>query len=572
MFEKQLQELLLRAVRACQEQGVFPGELELPEIVLELPRNPEHGDLATNLALLLARRVRMSPKVVAEQLIEALPTAKEVMMVEVAGAGFINFKIDPASYVRSLRRIVDAGKTFGTSNEFAGKSCQVEFVSANPTGPLHIGHGRGVVLGDTISSLLSAVGYDVTREYYVNDAGVQMRNLGRSVLLRVRELQGEKITLSDECYRGKYLIPIAQRFIDEGHEERYSAMSQPEAEQECGRYAGRIILDSIKQELDDCGVSIDNYFFETTLHESNAVELTIKALEAAGHVYENGGALWFRSSTFGDDKDRVLRKSDGSFTYFIADVAYHLNKFRRGFVRVVDVFGADHAGHVPRMKAAVEALGYGDRAFDCVLVQIVNLIRDGCSVNMSTRRGEFEPLADLIKTVGRDVTRYFFLMRSHNAQLDFDLQLATAKTMDNPVYYIQYAHARICSIFARVAAAGLRFDPAATLDSQQLTLPEEQRIIRFLWEYPKVVNLAARELEPHRIPTYLLELARIFQSYYTVGKRDSRYRVLDQPPATMHAKLTLLQAVKIVLANGLGLLGLSIPERMDRETDEVDDG
>lgn len=562
-LESHIHQLIAHAVQQLQRDGRLPAELALPSIVLEPTKQAAHGDLATNIAMVLAKAAQRPPREVGQWLLDALPADALIAKVEMAGPGFLNFFVQPTYYTAQLAGIEAAGPRYGQSDVAHGARCMVEFVSANPTGPLHVGHGRNAVYGDVLGNVLRAVGYDVTKEYYVNDAGVQMQTLGRSLRFRLLELQGQRVDFPPDCYQGEYLITLARAVMASGQWAGVAAL--PEAEQIawCTTYAGQAILDGIKHDLATCGVVFDAYFFETTLHQRNAVEQGVATLRERGFVYDLDGAIWFRTTAFGDEKDRVLKKSDGHFTYFTADIAYHADKLARGFTRMIDVWGADHAGHVPRMKAALGALGADPAGLDCVLLQLVSLVRAGKPVSMSTRSGEFETLARLTELVGADVVRYFFLMRSHNAQLDFDLDLATSQSMDNPVYYIQYAHARICSILAKARDAGVVYE-AATAVCDQLVLPEEVQLARTLGDYPDVLQLAARELEPHRVTFYLLDLARKFQSYYTQGKRDPRYRVLGQPAAVLQAKLSLLTATQIVLHNGLAVLGISAPERMDQ--------
>jgi arginyl-tRNA synthetase len=442
-------------------------------------------------------------------------------------------------------------------------------VSANPTGPLHIGHGRGAVYGDVLASVFQAAGYEVTREYYVNDAGGQIATLGRSVWLRFRELEGEEVAFPAECYQGRYIVDLAQdaRTL---HRRELSTMDEEKAIVFLGEFAGARILNDIRRDLAETGVVHDAYFFESRLHTDAAVESAINRLREQGTVFEEGGAQWFRSTAFGDDKDRVLRKGDGSLTYFAADVAYHKSKYERGFDRVIDVWGADHGGYVARMKAAVGALGFDPESFDAVLIQLVNLVRGGKVVSMSTRSATFETLEDVRREVGKDACRYFFLMRSHNAQLDFDLDLAREESPDNPVYYIQYAHARIASIFRKAAEAGQGAADAQSADLSHLDLPEEPKIARMLTLFPRVIAECAEELEPHKLAFYLLELARMFQSYYSKGRSDGRYRVLSEDRTRAAAKLYLLKNVQIVLHNALRILGISAPERMERVDGETD--
>lgn len=561
-IEQQIQQLMQRAIAQLQAAGQLPGDMAVPPIEIEPTKQAAHGDLACNVAMQLAKAAKQPPRAVGQAILDALPADPAVAKVEIAGPGFLNFFIQPTWFTAQLAAIEAAGARYGTSDVGHGARCMVEFVSANPTGPLHVGHGRGAIYGDVLANVLRAVGYDVVKEYYVNNAGVQMQMLGRSLRLRVLELQGERVDFPAECYQGDYLIELARDVVAAGQWTAVAGMDEAAQIAWCGTYAGNSILDGIKSDLADCGVAHDSYFFETDLHQQGAVERGIELLRARGHVYEQDGALWFRTTTFGDDKDRVLKKSTGEYTYLTADIAYHAQKLDRGFTRMINILGADHAGYVARMQAALTALGAPPRTLDCVLLQLVSLVRNGAPVSMSTRSGEFETLARLTELVGKDVVRYFFLMRSHNAQLDFDLDLATSASMDNPVYYIQYAHARICSVLAKAAAAGTPYAPTQA-DHAQLALPEEVALARALGEYPKILQLAARESEPHRVPFYLLDLARKFQSYYSQGNRDAQYRILGQPAAALQAKLALLTATRIVLQNGLGILGITAPERMD---------
>jgi arginyl-tRNA synthetase len=397
----------------------------------------------------------------------------------------------------------------------------------------------------------------VTKEYYLNDAGVQMQTLGRSVWLRMQELEGKTIEFPENCYQGAYVKDIAKEVIATGKKFK----SDDEAIAFCGQYAGGKIHNEIVKDLADCGVTHDVYFNESELHKKDLVNKTVEFLRKRGYVYDSEGAIWFKTTAFGDEKDRVLKKSDGFFTYFAADIAYHKQKYDRGFDRIIDVWGADHAGHVPRMKSAIEAMGHNPGDFDAVLIQLVNLIRGGQLVSMSTRSAQYETLRTLLDEVGRDVCRYFFLMRSHDAQLDFDIELAKSQTMENPVYYIQYAHARISSVFAKADEAGIKLN-LAKADTDLLDLPEEAALARYLSEYPEVIRESAVELAPHKISFYLLELAKKFQSYYTKGKKDERYRFLSDDAKKTAAKCYLLKNIQIVLKNGLDLLGVSAPERM----------
>lgn len=565
---EKIKSIIESALNECKKAGALKLE-KMPSILLEAPKNPGHGDLSTNVAMLMAKGEGAAPRKIAEAIVARIKVPSETLLsASVAGAGFVNFKVNPQLFLNILHEIYKAGEKYGQLKIGRGRKVQVEFVSANPTGPLHVGHGRGAVYGDSLARLLTAAGYKVTKEYYLNDAGVQMQTLGRSVWLRMRELQGEKVDFPENCYQGEYIKDIAKELLSLKSPPYPPFIKVGEGEQEavafCGRYAGEKIHKEIIKDLADCGVTHDVYFNESELHKRNKVEKTVAFLMKNGEAYESEGAVWFRSTKYGDEKDRVLKKSDGFYTYFAADIAYHKEKFEKGFDRVIDVWGADHAGHVPRMKAAIQAIGIDPKNFDAVLIQLVNLMRGGQLISMSTRSAQYETLRTLLDEVGKDVCRYFFLMRSHDAQLDFDLELATKQTMDNPVYYIQYAHARISSVFAKAADSGLKFSfKKAKLE--HLKLPEEISLTRTLAEYPSIIELAIGELAPHRIAYYLLELARQFQSYYTKGKKDSDYRFLTDDADKTTAKCYLLKNIQIVLKNGLVLLGLSAPDRMDSE-------
>ncbi len=569
-MERRIKEIIADAIAKCRGDKSITFDGDVGDIETMKPKSDSHGDYATNIALALAGKAGMKPRDVADAIQQHIDDRiPEIKRVEVAGPGFINIFVDSKCYTTPLSDIYNRGEKFGVGTTGVGKKVQVEFVSANPTGPLHIGHGRGAVYGDVLGNILQAVGYDVTKEYYVNDAGNQIRTLGRSVLFRYRELHGEKVNFPDDCYQGEYIKDIAQEITDDRGAELMGANPE-EAIRICGEYAAGKILAEIKADLAKTGVVHDYYFHENLLHTDSAVERGISWLRKKGHVYELDGAIWFRTTDFGDDKDRVLKKSDGSLTYLAADVAYHKNKYDRGFDRVIDVWGADHGGYVARIKAAVTALGHDPNSFHAVLIQLVNLIKAGEAVSMSTRSATYETLEDVREKVGRDVCRYFFLMRSHNAQLDFDLELAMKETPDNPVFYIQYAHARICSIFKKAAEKGLYAATPKDVDLNRLDLPEEHKLARILMEYPKVLEECAEALEPHKLAFYLIELSRMFQSYYSKGNSDDRYRIVGNDKVRSASKLYLLKNIRIVLINALGILGISAPTEMSRSKDISD--
>ncbi len=543
---------LERALASAVSRGLLPA-VEIPPYVLEVPREKEHGDFATNLAMLLARPARLAPRKIAGTLVAHLDlTGIPVDRVEVAGPGFINFYLAPRWALAELPRIIAADHDYGRVNLGQGRRVQVEFVSANPTGLLHMGNARGAALGDSIAALLDFAGYRVTREYYINDAGNQIENFGRSLEARYFQLLGLPAQVPEEGYHGEDIIDTVRGFV-ERFGDRYLQATEQERRQALADYALKEKLAAIKKALEDFGVHYDVWFSEKSLHESGAVEETINILRRRGYIYEYEGALWFKATEFGAEKDEVLVRSNGIPTYFAADIAYHRDKFRRGFERVINIWGADHHGHVARMKGAMAALGYDPEALEIVIMQLVRLYRGGELVRMSKRSGQFVTLEELVEEVGRDAARYFFVMRSADSHLDFDLDLARAQTNENPVYYIQYAHARICSILRQVDGS---LPPAEQVDLDLLREEEELALARRLADFPEEVALGAKDLAPHRMARYLHEVAGLLHSFY------NSHRVITGDEALTAARLVLVGATRIVLRNGLRLLGLSAPERM----------
>jgi arginyl-tRNA synthetase len=528
-------------------------------IELDIPKIPEHGDYATNVALALTRQLKQNPREIARKIVDGLNDSDNLLQkVEIAGPGFINFFFHPRAWHKILTDIIRDPQGFGRLDLGKGRRIQVEFVSANPTGPLHIGHGRGAATGDVLANILDACGYAVEREYYINDAGNQMDTLGRSLYYRYQEALGESIDFPDAHYQGEYMKELARDFITDAGK-RYLRVPLDEVLPVFTRFAADRILDGIKDDLNGFGVSFDRWFSERSLHAEDSIRRTVEELTRRGFIYESEGAVWFKSTAFGDEKDRVVIRANGISTYFAADLAYHKNKYDRGYDTVVDIWGADHHGYVERMLAGVEALGRDRTDLKIVLVQLVNLLRAGKPVAMSTRAGEFVTLREVIDEVGRDASRFIFLTRRSDSQLDFDLDVAKAKTNDNPVFYVQYAHARLCSIFQVAAERGVSCDwpggddvPDLTL----LTLAQELQIIKFLGEYPAVLANCARSMEPHLIPYYLHELVSLFHSYY------NHNRVLGDEPELTRARLFMAAAIREVIRNALGLLGVSAPEKM----------
>jgi len=563
MLEIKLTALFNEAITECIKAGLFTLDT-IPEIILDKPKREEHGDLATNVAMIIASKNKRNPLEIAQAIACKFPKNNDLVeKIDIAKPGFINLVIHPSYYLDILNEIITKSEKYGRLTLGQNKKVQVEFVSANPTGPLHIGHGRGAVYGDVLANVLKTAGYDVTKEYYVNNAGVQILTLGRSIYLRYQELQGKKIEFPEECYQGSYIIDIA-RYLLENEADKIKLMPETDAISYCGEFGGAKILDEIKTDLQDVGVEHDLFFYENRLHTDAAVDRAIQALRNNGYIEEKDGAVWFKSSKLGDDKDRVLQKSNGDLTYFATDIAYHKNKYDRGFERVIDILGADHAGYVERMKGAVEALGYDRSSIEIVLIQLVNLVQEGEVVSMSTRAATYETLRDVLDDVGKDVCRYFFLMRSHNAQLDFDLKLAKKETAENPVFYIQYAHARIASVFRKALEKEINPD-FKSVNQKLLNLPEEVAIAKMLGDYPSVILKSAENLEPHRLAFYLLDLAKLFQSYYSKGSGDKRYMIISDDEKITMAKLYLLKSCQIVLQNALSVLGISAPEKMLKE-------
>jgi len=590
-----LQNLIAQALQPLQREGLLPSA-ERPVIPLERTRDRTHGDFASTIALALAKTARRKPRELAERIVAALPVSDQVVKVEIAGPGFINFFLTPAAYQAVVGEILERRERFGRSGLGSGQRVQVEFVSANPTGPLHVGHGRGAAFGATVANLLEAIGYQVHREYYVNDAGRQMNILAASLWLRYLEHCGEKFRFPSNGYRGEYVRDIAvQLYIEHGGAYVVSArqifrdLPQDEIRDGNGdvvtpgdkeahidalverarvllgepryRYLFELglntILDDIRDDLQQFGVVYDEWYSERALAESGAVNKTLNRLRDAGYVYEQDGAQWFRSSAFGDEKDRVVERENGQMTYFASDIAYHLEKFERGFDWVIDIWGADHHGYVPRVKAALQALGENPDRLDVLLVQFAILYRHGERAPMSTRSGEFVTLRELRQEVGNDAARFFYVMRKSEQHLDFDLDLAKSQSKDNPVYYIQYAHARVSSVLKQLREKGLPRDEArGQAHLALLSEPHEEALLVALSRYPEIVEIAALDHEPHQLAHYLRELANAFHTYY------NEHRVLVDDDALRDARLNLSLATRQVISNGLALLGVSAPEVM----------
>jgi len=543
---------LREAAQEAKSQGKIEYD-ELPSFVLEVPREKVHGDFATNLAMILAKKAGQPPRKIAETIVQFFPVGKNwVRKVEVAGPGFINFFLEPSWLYQVLPEVEEEGENYGCSQIGKGKKVQVEFVSANPTGLLHMGNARGAALGDTLANILAAAGYDVTREFYVNDAGNQIEVFGRSLEARYLQLLGQDVPFPEDGYPGEDLVECMRNLINEVGD-KYLKVDPQLRREHLIRYALKEKLQQMEKDLADFGVIYDVWFSEQSLHDSGAIEEVLKELKEKGYLYEKDGALWFRASLFGEEKDEVLVRSNGVPTYFAADIAYHKNKFDRGFDQVINIWGADHHGHVSRLKGALKALGYDPNRLQIIIMQLVRLFRGGELVRMSKRSGEYITLRDLVEEVGRDAARFFFVMRSADSHLDFDMDLAKKQSEENPVYYVQYAHARICSILRQVKGELPR---AGEVPLEALQEPAELELIRKIADYPGEVIFAATHLEPHRLAHYAYELATLFHGFYTTC------RVLTDDPDLRRARLVLVNATRITLRNVLSLLGVSAPERM----------
>jgi arginyl-tRNA synthetase len=553
MFIKhKLVKVLEQAVREAQKEGVLVVTA-LPEIVIERPQNPEHGDYASSLPLKLARTSEKAPPAIAEKIIEFMPPLPEVSKTVVASPGFINFSLSTAWLTEQVAAILDAGDSYGNIDLGAGKSVQIEFVSVNPTGPLHVGHGRGAVLGSTLANALTATGYAVEKEYYINDAGSQLDAFKRSLYARYQQCLGKDVDMPSDGYLGNYMVDLAKEIIKtEG--KRFSTMPADKAIQELGLLGVNQIMYMIKKDLELLDVEFDVWFSEQSLYKNGQYEKVMKLLKKGGYVAEKENATWFTSSALGEDKDNVLIRSDGTPTYFASDIAYHFNKFlERKFETVIDILGADHQGHVSRMMAVVNALGIVPERLKIIICQLVTLRRGQEIVRVSKRSGDIITLKEVIDEVGPDACRFVFLSRSADAQMDFDLELAKKQSADNPVYYVQYAHARISSILRLAREKGIDYSRG---DISLLTTEPELTLIRRMTRLPEIVELISETLEPHHLPYYAQDLATVFHSFY------KQCRVVSKNQELTQARLKLVKAAQIVLARTLHLMGMTAPESM----------
>ena len=555
-MKKTIRQLILDAAQNAFENNEFTSS-EFADFAIEEPKADAHGDLSTNFAMVNAKAQKMAPRKIAEILIRNIGEDNSVIeKTEIAGPGFINFFIFPAAWYPVLKNIYDKDTQYGFSDMGKGQKIQVEFVSANPTGPLHVGHGRGAIVGDSVAVLLSACGYDVQREYYINDAGKQIQTLGLSVFLRCKELDGQAIEFPEDCYQGDYINDIAKDLKAEKGNWIYS-VTEDEAVAFCSKFAADRMIIKIRNVLNTLGIEFDNWYSEQALVDSGKVESVIQKFKDLQIIYEKDDALWFKTEDFGDEKDRVVVRNNGQTTYFASDIAYHQDKLDRGFDRIIDVWGADHHGYIPRIRASITASGKDEKQFTVILTQLVNLLRKGVPVSMGKRSGQFVTLQEVIDEVGKDAVRFIFLTRHYESPLDFDLEIAKQKTNDNPVYYVQYVHARISSIIKKAYdennITDIAFDENAVAMIKE---PEEIHLIKHLARYPETIASSAEYMEPHRIAFYLMDLAADFHAYY------NKHRVLTEDPALTAGRLYLIFAVQKVIRNGLTLLGVSAPDSM----------
>lgn len=536
---------------SLRTMGVEP----IPFIEVEAPPNDTFGDLATPVAMSLSKMLRKPPRKIAEDIVSSIKDKSVFEKIDIAGPGFINFTFSRGYIYSEIRRLLTYQGSFLRADTGKGRKVQIEFISANPTGPLHLGHGRGGATGEALANLLRAAGYHVEREYYINDAGKQVKLLGLSVFSRYQQLFGVEYPFPEDGYRGGYTEDIANEIIRE-HGKKYLQTSFNDVSDFFINFSFKKILAGIRKDLEDFGIVFDTWQSERELYEKGYVEEAIESLRTKGFVYDKDGATWFKATAFGDDKDRVIIKQDGEYTYFASDIAYHRKKIEKKYDELIDIWGADHHGYIPRINAVIEALGHPEGKLKVLLVQMVALLRGGKPVQMSKRAGEFVTLREVIEEVGADITKFIFLTRRPDSHLEFDLEAAKAQSSENPVFYVQYAYARINSIFVRSVEKGMDAEKFSDADIQLLLTPEELRVIKKLLMYPMIFEGAVVAREPHRITFYLQELAGMFHAYY------NKYRVIGDDVALTRARLALCEAIRIVLRDGLGILGISAPEKM----------
>lgn len=552
---EQVKERLKDEIKAAVIKAGLAEEAQIPDVLLEIPKEKTHGDYSTNMAMQLARVAKKAPRMIAEGIVEHFDKEKgSIDKIEIAGPGFINFYMNNHYLTELIPAILDAGESYGETNIGNNEKVQVEFVSANPTGDLHLGHARGAAVGDSLCNVLAKAGYDVSREYYINDAGNQINNLARSVEARYLQALGNAAEMPEDGYHGEDIIEIGKKLAEE-FGDKYVNQSSEERLSFFREYGLKYEMGKLKADLEEFRVSFDVWYSETSLYHNGKIDEALAKLKEKGHIYEEDGATWFRSTTFGDDKDRVLIKNDGSYTYLTPDIAYHKDKLDRGFSKLINVWGADHHGYIPRMKAAIEALGYSKDTLEVEIIQLVHLYKNGEKMKMSKRTGKAVTMRDLIEEVGLDAVRYFFAMRSADTHMDFDLDLAVSTSNENPVYYAQYAHARICSMLRQGEEQGLSFDGQLKLD--EISSEKEYDLLKKLGEFPQAVAEAAQKRIPHRITNYIYDVASALHSFYNAEK------VLDPDNAEKsRARLALMKATQTTLKNALTLIGVSAPEKM----------
>lgn len=556
-MKEALSNILYNALKEAKKNGELKIKDE-PLIVLEIPKDETKGDIATTVAMALAASEKKKPRDIAEIIVKHIKDKAGIIdKIDIAGPGFVNFLLKNEYYHQILKQIDKEGKDYGSVDIGKGEKVQVEFVSANPTGPLHVGHGRGAAVGDALSNLLAATGYDVTREFYINDAGRQVRLLAQSVYSRYRQMHGKEEPFPEDGYHGTYINEIAvSATASQAIRLRFVDVPFEKCEADFAEFSKEEMLRDIRNDLNVFGVRFDNWFSEQSLLDDSSVQKSIEELKERGFAYEKDDALWLRSTAFGDDKDRVVIKKDGSYTYLATDIAYHRNKLSRGFKSLINIWGADHHGYIPRVQAVIQAFGHPNDALHVLLVQLVAVLRQGKPVPMSKRAGDFVTLREVVQEVGSDAARFFFLMRRSDSHLDFDLELAKKQSSENPVYYVQYAHARLCSVERQAEERGIKIPDADSVDFGLLKLPEERNMMKQLALYPITIEGSARALEPHRITFYLQNLAGLLHNYYFHHRI-----IIDDKPLT-DARLVLMKGVRQVIKNALDIIGIKSPEKM----------
>jgi arginyl-tRNA synthetase len=558
-MKRKIDNILRTTIQQCMESGQL-DKISLPHHVIEVPNNPDHGHFATNLPLVLASSLKLPPRELAKIIVEQLVDKENFLeKAEIAGPGFINFTIKTDEWHKALTKIIALEGDYGRNNLGRGEKIVVEYVSANPTGPLHLGHGRGAALGDTLCRILSFNGYDVVREFYINDAGEQIRLLGESIFSRWKQDSDSDYPFPKNGYHGDYIADLARGISNEID---LAKLKPEKAITRCADWGKEKMLEEIRRDLADFRTTFDVWYNESDLYSSGLLEKSLEMIRKTGQLYEKDGALWIKTSAFGDDKDRVVRKTDGHYTYFASDISYHLDKWKRGFSKALNIWGADHHGYIQRMNAALKVNGLAETWLSVLLIQLVKLWKGGQEIKMSKRAGHFVTLKELVDEVGVDAVRFVFLSKNHDSPLDFDIDLVKKQDSDNPVYYVQYAHARICSIFRKAASMGISLPKEPDQILKRLVLGEEMALIRHILEFQALLEDICRTFEPHRLTYYLTELASLFHRYFNLGTKIPGNRIVTQDITLSQARLSLVESIRIVLRNGLKLLGINSPERM----------